>query len=334
MMKSSLYKQLFSFQHVPSYVVVITALASYVLIWLGFMQGWPGWIVFVLIAFLWVPAVNRELHWAYRHYGWLSLYYLLTLTQVTQLVGIALLSNVSEETASLNPDMVQFVFVAWLFVGIGTLISPYRKNRWVWLTVLIVFPHIILHSRVIASLLMDGTSDFLFSLFGNTINMPDAQLHLWFNILTAVAFILGFIYQLRHTYNEWLAKAMPDLTEEELIKTTNQLETMNVKAGDVILSQGASPDKFYIITSGEFKVTRLTSDGNEEELTRRMTGEYFGEIGILSDLPRSATITAVTDGELLALDVETFRSIMNISSATEQNLKDVAKARLGQMILE
>lgn len=334
-MKSTMFKQVFSFQHVPSYVVVVTALASYFVISLGGMQGWSGWMIFALVVLLWLPALNIELNWTYQHYGWLSLYYLLTMTQLAQLVGIAFSPNF---TNAPNLELAQFGFAVWLLVGVNLLLSPYRKNRWIWLTDLIIIPHVIIHTRVASLFFLNGIPEdgvyFTFSLFGNMINIPDPRLHLWFNMLIVVALGLGFYYQLRHSHNEWLARVMPELNEEELIKATNQIEIMSVKAGDVIINQGALPDKFYIISEGEFKVTRLDKDGVDEELIRRRAGEFFGEIGLLSDLPRTATISAVTDGELLALDLETFRSIMKISSVTADNIAEVAKSRLGEMILD
>ncbi len=67
-------------------------------------------------------------------------------------------------------------------------------------------------------------------------------------------------------------------------------------AGTVILRKGDESDRFLVIESGMVEV----SDG-EQVLRTEGPGDYFGEIGLLRDVPRTATITAITDTELFVL---------------------------------
>ena len=68
------------------------------------------------------------------------------------------------------------------------------------------------------------------------------------------------------------------------------LTQMRFSAGDVLLREGAESDLFYVIDSGLVEVTQAG-----RVLRREGPGEYFGEIGLLRDVPRTATITAVED---------------------------------------
>ncbi|MGA8988641.1 MFS transporter [Aeromicrobium sp.] len=79
-----------------------------------------------------------------------------------------------------------------------------------------------------------------------------------------------------------------------------------VRAGDVVLEEGGYSDRFFVIDSGLVEVTQ-----QGVVLRREGPGEFFGEIGLLRDVPRTATITAVEDTILLALDREPFLAAVN-----------------------
>ena len=75
----------------------------------------------------------------------------------------------------------------------------------------------------------------------------------------------------------------------------------DVTAGEVIIRQGDPADRFYVIVGGRVEVTQTPAAGGEARVLRQMgAGELFGEIGLLSSVPRTATVTAVTDGKLVA----------------------------------
>ncbi len=78
------------------------------------------------------------------------------------------------------------------------------------------------------------------------------------------------------------------------------------QAGDVVLATGGQSDRFFVIDSGLVEVTQ-----NGVVLRSEGPGEYFGEIGLLRDVPRTATITAVEDTVLFALDREQFLAAVN-----------------------
>jgi hypothetical protein len=86
---------------------------------------------------------------------------------------------------------------------------------------------------------------------------------------------------------------------------------MPMSPGDVIIAQGAPADRFYAIAEGEVEVTQAVTGEAAPRVLRRMgVGEGFGEIGLLARSPRTATVTAVTGGTLVALDGEAFLDLV------------------------
>jgi MFS family permease len=93
--------------------------------------------------------------------------------------------------------------------------------------------------------------------------------------------------------------------------------------GEVILRQGESSDRFFVIEAGRVKVVQ---DGRE--LREEGPGEFFGEIGLLRDEPRSATVTAVEPTVLRTLDREVFLPVVTGNERASTALEDVVTRRL------
>ena len=76
---------------------------------------------------------------------------------------------------------------------------------------------------------------------------------------------------------------------------------MDVRPGDVVIREGDPGDRFYVIEAGRVEVT---SGG--ALVGHRGPGEYVGEIALLRDVPRTATVTALTELTLYALERDVF----------------------------
>ena len=84
-----------------------------------------------------------------------------------------------------------------------------------------------------------------------------------------------------------------------------------VTSGETIIRQGDPADLFYVIAAGEVAVTRDEGGGSGVRELRRMgPGEAFGEIGLRSGVPRTATVTAVTDATLVTLAGDEFLELV------------------------
>ena len=132
------------------------------------------------------------------------------------------------------------------------------------------------------------------------------------------------------TYDEWLAKAFPRLPKQVLVDATKKLQTTKYSAGQMVFEQGDAPDRFYIISTGEVEVIRRKRDGSEKILAVLHPGDYFGEIGLLTEARRNASIRAKTNVELLAMSWDDFRKVIESSEASRKDFADIMRERLAQ----
>jgi CRP-like cAMP-binding protein len=98
---------------------------------------------------------------------------------------------------------------------------------------------------------------------------------------------------------------------------------MPALAGDVVIRQGESGDRFYVIQSGEIE---FTIDGTP--ISRLGAGGSFGEIALLRDIPRTATATAIQDAQLLALEREPFLEAVTGSARSWRAADELIAERL------
>ncbi len=91
-----------------------------------------------------------------------------------------------------------------------------------------------------------------------------------------------------------------------------RMQQINYKTGDVILKQGSEGDYFYVLTRGSALVTRetpLSKDGIK--LAELSVGDTFGEEALISDAKRNATVTMLSDGSVMRLGKEDFKTLLN-----------------------
>jgi len=111
----------------------------------------------------------------------------------------------------------------------------------------------------------------------------------------------------RMLQSEALIKLPPPDIQRLLLK----LESVNVKAGDVIIRQGDEGDYFYIIREGKCAVTRLASgEGWDVPLAELCPGDCFGEEALVSEVKRNATISMISDGTLMRLSKTNFVELL------------------------
>jgi putative ABC transport system ATP-binding protein len=89
-------------------------------------------------------------------------------------------------------------------------------------------------------------------------------------------------------------------------------ETAQLSAGEVLFEQGTMGDLIYVVSEGELEIVRELASGGEEMLKVVTPGEYFGEIGPVFHLPRSATVRARTDATVVGYTVRAFRERLGV----------------------
>lgn len=127
------------------------------------------------------------------------------------------------------------------------------------------------------------------------------------------------------TYRDEVA-AMPlfrDISPGELDALLARLETLFVVPGERIIRQGEPGDRFYVLRSGRVEVER---DG--QILAELGPGEAFGEIALLLDVPRTATVTALQPTTLLALEAGDFRDVLAAYLGRAGELERMSHLRL------
>ncbi len=102
-----------------------------------------------------------------------------------------------------------------------------------------------------------------------------------------------------------------------------QCEQVPVPAGRTIVLEGEVGDRFYLIESGTVAVSH-----EGRELRQEGPGDFFGEIALLRDVPRTATVTAVEDCVLQVLGREDFLAALDGSSEVRTRAEDVVALRL------
>jgi MFS family permease len=103
-----------------------------------------------------------------------------------------------------------------------------------------------------------------------------------------------------------------------------RLVPVHAPAGEQIVGQGDHGDRFYVIASGEVEVS---IDGRPR--ATQGPGDHFGEIALLRDVPRTATVRAVTDVELFALERDDFLAAVTGHAGSVEAAEAVVGARLG-----
>jgi CRP-like cAMP-binding protein len=104
------------------------------------------------------------------------------------------------------------------------------------------------------------------------------------------------------------------------------LDPQSFPEGTVVINEGDRGDYAYIVAEGELEVWR---DGRPRGGLVR--GDVFGEIALTQDVPRTATVLAVTDVELYAIDREPFAAAVGPSAAALLEAQALASERLPRL---
>lgn len=125
----------------------------------------------------------------------------------------------------------------------------------------------------------------------------------------------------------------------QLLPATNinelfrRLEAMPVKAQDVIIMQGEVGDYFYIVKEGHCNVSRRSEKSGQATVLSELTvGDSFGEEALLSDAPRNATVTMISDGVLMRLSKQDFEELLQrplVRWVSAQETKEMLKRGAG-----
>jgi len=138
--------------------------------------------------------------------------------------------------------------------------------------------------------------------------------------------LMGSTIRKRKSYEELLSKVsiLSNLDPWERLTVADALESVSYNDGDVIVSQGEHGDDFFIIVEGSAIVTQYRKEGDQsEEVGHLGASDYFGEIALMLDRPRAATVTAQGQLKCVKLDRARFERVLGPCS-------DILKRNIAQ----
>jgi len=126
--------------------------------------------------------------------------------------------------------------------------------------------------------------------------------------------------------NEYVAKAMPTLTREELLQATRIAKTQAYEAGAMILDEGTNADAFYIVTKGTVEVILPRANQSDVIAVQLGPGKVFGEMEFFHEKKHRASIRASEHGavEVLAINYDQLNELLGQSEVTREALHQMA----------
>lgn len=128
----------------------------------------------------------------------------------------------------------------------------------------------------------------------------------------------------------WFIKTTPifqSFRGDSLYPVLSAFQHEKTQAGQKVFSEGGKGDKFYIIKNGQATVLK-----KGKPIARLERGDHFGEIALLRDIPRTASIVAETELECLVLSGKTFQGILQANPSLQSRLKNESVHRLAEQV--
>jgi cAMP-dependent protein kinase regulator len=138
----------------------------------------------------------------------------------------------------------------------------------------------------------------------------------------------------RDMYRDFLSKVpiLESMTDYEQSTIADVLVEEVVASGEVICRQGEEGETFYIIKEGNITCTQTDANGQEVEMARLTSGDYFGEIALLTSNRRQATVTALSVAKLLTIRRVTFDRVMGpLEDILKRNIDNYQRVTSSQI---
>jgi CRP-like cAMP-binding protein len=119
-----------------------------------------------------------------------------------------------------------------------------------------------------------------------------------------------------------------ELPAEAFAQVLTALKLVRARPGQDLIEQGGEGHSFFVLARGSVRVTRRDPDGAEHPLATLHDGAIFGEMALVSAQPRSASVTAVTDCDLLEFDRDTLRAASQEVATIARGLDQFMRERL------
>lgn len=118
---------------------------------------------------------------------------------------------------------------------------------------------------------------------------------------------------------------------DELVSLLTAVEPVRAAAGIAVVEEGQPGDSLYLVVVGTLSVA-TEGEGESVEVGRLGPGDFFGEVALLTGKPRTATVTAVTEAELLRLGRDTVEELRRRHPEIEASLREFHRRRAERTI--
>ncbi len=116
-----------------------------------------------------------------------------------------------------------------------------------------------------------------------------------------------------------------DLSRKELIQLERICEDLEVEPGRILCKEGQTGQEFFVIVDGKVQVTR-----KGRRLSTLSSGDFLGEIALVTELPRTATATAETPVRLFVLTRREFHAVLDQNPKVERKVLRALARRLAE----
>jgi len=141
---------------------------------------------------------------------------------------------------------------------------------------------------------------------------------------TAVLHAERYIEELKH-----MRRSFPEAPSETLEREVERMKLRRFLSGQTIIREGDPAESFFVLTKGAASVRQNGPDG-EREISTLKPGDFFGEVGLLRGTVRNATVRATAPTEVLELDAEGFRDLVESSQVTKERVQSRMEERLAK----
>src|SRR4028119_2301391 len=118
-----------------------------------------------------------------------------------------------------------------------------------------------------------------------------------------------------------------DLSEEDLEQLHRMAETVSLPAGQLVLREGASGDSLYVVLHGELEVTKR--QGSQDVLLAwYKPTQFFGEMALLEQAPRSASVRTLRESRLLVVSQAAFQRLLSCSPSASLKMLHTVTSRV------
>jgi signal transduction histidine kinase len=118
-----------------------------------------------------------------------------------------------------------------------------------------------------------------------------------------------------------------DLSEEDLERLYQMAETVSIPAGELVLREGDQGDSLFVVLDGELEVTKR--QGSQDILLALYKpGQFFGEMALLEQAPRSASVRTLQESRLLVISQVAFQTLLSCSPSAPMKILHTVTSRL------